>query len=151
MFPSVIQVKIFWRTTVKKYLLLLFVLSLAVTACTGGSDDSAASLIGPWTLTAYGPTDAVSPAVEDAQAALTFNEDGTVAGNSGCNGFSGDYTVEGNQITFGQIVSTLMACDDARMAQEEAVHRVLTETATFGIDGNTLTLTNNNLVLVLTR
>jgi heat shock protein HslJ len=37
------------------------------------------------------------------------------------------------------------------MAQEEAVHKVLTDTATFKIEGDTLTLTNNDMVLVLTR
>jgi heat shock protein HslJ len=44
-----------------------------------------------------------------------------------------------------------MACDDPRMAQEDAVQQVLTDTATFKIEGNTLTLTNNDMVLVLTR
>jgi heat shock protein HslJ len=59
--------------------------------------------------------------------------------------------VEGDQITFSEIVSTLMACDDPRMEQEDAVRQVLTDTATFTIEGNTLTLTNNEMVLVLTR
>ncbi|HEX5807478.1 MAG TPA: META domain-containing protein [Anaerolineales bacterium] len=133
----------------KKYLLLLFVLSLAVSACT--SQNSSEALPGSWTLTSYGPAGAPVLAVADSGAQLTFNEDGTVTGNSGCNGFSGDYTVEANEITFGQIVSTLMACEDARMQQEEAVHRVLTDTATYEIEGNTLTLTNNDMVLVFSK
>jgi putative lipoprotein len=73
------------------------------------------------------------------------------SGNSGCNSPGGNYKVEGDQVTFDQIVSTLMACDDARMAQEDAVHKVLTDTATYRIEGNTLTLTNNDTVLILTR
>ena len=133
----------------KKYLILLFVLSLAISACAAG--DPSEALIGTWTLTSYGPADAPVPAIEDSGAQLIFNEDGTLGGNSGCNGFGGDYTVEGNEITFGEIVSTLMACEDPRMEQEEAVHQVLTDTATFEINGNTLTLTNNDMVLVLTR
>jgi heat shock protein HslJ len=102
-------------------------------------------------LVSYGSAAAPTPAVPDTEAGLTFNEDGTVTGNSGCNGLGGDYTVEGDQITFGQIVSTLIACDDPRMAQEDAVHKVLTETARYKIEGSTLTLTNNDMVLVLTR
>lgn len=133
----------------KKYLILLFVLSLAISACT--AEDPSSALAGSWTLTSYGTAGAPVPAVEDSGAQLTFNEDGTVTGNSGCNGFGGDYTVEGNEITFGQIVSTLMACEDLRMQQEAAVHRVLTDTATFEIEGNTLTLTNNDWVLILTQ
>jgi len=134
---------------VKKYLLLLFVISLALSACT--AQESSTSLVGTWNLTAYGPPVSPIPAVADAGAQLTFNGDGTVGGNSGCNGFGGDYSVEGDQITFGQITSTLMACEDARMAQEDAVHTVLTDTATYAIEGNTLTLTNNDMVLVFTR
>jgi putative lipoprotein len=74
-----------------------------------------------------------------------------VTGSSGCNGFGGKYIVEGDQITFSEIVSTLMACDDARMAQEAAVLAVLSDTATYTIDGSTLTLTNNDVVLVFAR
>jgi heat shock protein HslJ len=82
---------------------------------------------------------------------MTFSEDGTVTGNSGCNGFGGNYTVEGDQITFSEVVSTLIACEDARMAQEDAVLTVVSGTATYRIEGSTLTLTNNDTVLVFTR
>ena len=44
-----------------------------------------------------------------------------------------------------------MACEEPRMEQEQAVHQVLTDTATFEIEGNTLTLTNNDMVLVASR
>jgi heat shock protein HslJ len=43
-----------------------------------------------------------------------------------------------------------MACEDERMAQEGVVTQVLTGTAEYEINGNTLTLTNNDLVLVFT-
>lgn len=133
----------------KKYLLMLFVIVLAISAC--GADESSVTLSGAWTLSSYGPAGAMIPAVPDTEAGLTFNEDGTVTGNSGCNGLGGTYAVEGDQITFSEIVSTLMACEDPRMTQEAAVHQVLTDTATYKIEGNTLTLTNNDMVLVLTR
>ena len=139
----------------KKYLMMLLLISLAVSACTAesgqGAPQPSGSLIGSWKLTAHGPADAPVPAVEGVEAGLTFNEDGTVSGTSGCNGLGGDYTVEGDQITFGEFVSTLMACDDPIMRQEEAAHRVMTGTATYKIEGDTLTITNNDMVLVLTR
>jgi len=133
--------------TVKKYLLVLFVICLAVSACASGSNSP--SIVGTWKLTAYGPASSPSPAVADTEAGLTFEEDGTLTGHSGCNGLGGDYTVEGDQITFSQIISTLMACEDPIMTQEGAVHQVLTETASFKIEGNTLTITNKDTVLVL--
>ena len=134
----------------KKYLLTLFVLSLALSACAAGNG-GAASLISSWKLTSLGPANSSIPAVPGTEAGITFNNDGTVTGNSGCNGFGGNYKVEGDKITFDQITSTLMACDEPRMTQEEAVHRVLTGTATYKIQGNTLTLTNNDLALVFTK
>ena len=133
----------------KKHLLTLLLIALSVSAC--APSGSSASLTGPWNLTAYGPSGAPTPAVTDAGAQITFGEDGTVTGSSGCNGFGGKYIVEGDQITFSEIVSTLMACDDARMAQEAAVLAVLSATATYTIEGSTLTLTNNDVVLVFAR
>ena len=135
----------------KKYLLVLLTIFLAISACTAKNEESSASLIGSWKLTSYGPANAQTPAVAEAEAGLTFNEDGTVTGNSGCNGLGGDYTVKGDHVAFGQIVATLMACDDPRMAEEDAVQQVLADTATYKIEGNTLTLTNNDVLLVLRR
>jgi len=130
---------------------MLLIICLAISACTAKNEGSTASLIGSWKLTSYSRADVLTPAVTDTEAGLTFKDDGTVTGSSGCNGLGGSYTVEDDKITFSEITSTLMACDDARMAQEGAVHQVLTDTATFKIEGNTLTLTNNDVVLVLAR
>jgi len=132
--------------TVKKYLLVLFVICLAISACSPKS--ISASVIGTWKLTAYGPADSPTPAVPGVDTSLTFNPDGTLTGNGGCNGLGGDYEVKGDQITFGPIMSTLMACDEPRMMQEDAVHQVLTDTVTYKIDGNTLTIAKKDMVLV---
>jgi heat shock protein HslJ len=141
----------FERTSiVKKILLVLLAFCFVLSACSA-KENSSTSLIGSWKLTSYGPAGSPTPAVSDVEAGLTFSKDGTVTGNSGCNSLGGNYKVEGEKITFDQIVSTLMACDDPRMKQEDVVHKVLTDTATYMIEGNTLTLTNNNMVLILTK
>lgn len=127
----------------KKLLFVLLSVCLLVTACT--SDSS--SLIGKWTLTAYGPEGAITPAVTGSGAGLTFNEDGTVNGNSGCNGVGGDYSVSGNEIEFGQFVSTLMACDEPIMSQESAMMQVVSGTASYDVNGETLTLKNGDMTL----
>jgi heat shock protein HslJ len=136
---------------VKNLLLLVLVIGLAISACTAKNETSSPSLIGSWKLTSYSHADVLTPAVSGTDAGLTFNDDGTLTGNSGCNGLGGNYKAEGDQVTFSDVVSTLMACDEARMAQEGAFHQVLTDTATFNIEGNTLTITNNDYVLVLAR
>jgi len=99
-------------------------------------------------LTAYGPVDSTTPAVPDVEATLIFGEDGTLAGSTGCNELNGEYTVEGDQITFGQIVSTLILCPDLQMAQEDAMLRVFAGTASFKIEGDTLTIAKDGMVLV---
>jgi heat shock protein HslJ len=52
---------------------------------------------------------ATSPA-SDRQPHLTFGTDGRVSGADGCNRLTGPYTAKGNAITFGNLVSTQMAC-----------------------------------------
>ncbi len=131
----------------KKNIMILIVLGMLLSACAAEADRS---LMGRWDLTAYGPAGATSPALTENEPGLTFNEDGTLHGSSGCNGFSGEYAVEGDQIEFGPITSTLMLCDSPVMGQEEAFFQVLMETATYQIEGNTLTISNNERVLVLT-
>ena len=49
---------------------------------------------------------------------LTFTKDGKVYGDSGCNRFTGGYTVKGDAITIGPLASTLMACPDPQMKAE---------------------------------
>ena len=130
----------------KRYLLVPLLICLAISAC--AAKENGRPLVGSWRLTAYGPVDSPTPAVPDAEATLAFGEDGTLTGSTGCNQLGGDYSVEGGQITFGQNVSTLIACPDLPMAQEDAMHQVLMDTATFNVEGDTLTIIKNDTVLV---
>jgi len=131
----------------KRTLLTLFLAGLLIAACTSAGSTS---LVGTWRLVSYGPKDAPSPAVSDANASLTFGKDSSVGGSGGCNSLGGSYEVDGEQINFSEITMTLMACDDTRMAQEGVVTQVLTGTAQYEIEGNKLTLTNDDQVLVFT-
>ena len=79
-----------------------------------------------------------------AGTALTaeFGMDGTLSGNSGCNTYSGSYTVNGNQITIGPLASTRMACGEPAgvMEQESQYLAALQSAATYKIEGNGLEL-----------
>ena len=130
----------------KKVLLFLLFVSLLLSACTSQEK----SLQGSWSLTAYGPEGATAPAAPDSQASITFNDDGTLTGSSGCNGFGGEYSVDGDQVEFSELVSTLMACEEPLMTQEGTVFKVLNDTATYKIDGGTLTITKDDTALVFT-
>ena len=75
----------------KKYVITLLLICLAISACSAKSEGSSASLVGSWKLTSYGPANTPTPAVSGTEAGLIFKEDGTVTGNSGCNGLGGNY------------------------------------------------------------
>ena len=133
------------------YLVSLFVLSgVILAACSGGT---ANSVVGTWRLDSYGSPGNTTPAAPDVDTSIVFKEDGKIEGNVGCNGFGGDYTVEGNMITFGPIVSTLMFCEGSVGDQETTTLNVLAETVSYTIEGDTLTITSSDgsSVIVLSR
>lgn len=103
-----------------------------------------ASLEGTWEITGYlvgsGETAAVTSPIVDTTAVITFGPDGIVSGTAGCNQFSGGYGIEGNDITIGPLMSTMMACEDALMEQEAAVMRALEGAATWSVSGETAEL-----------
>ena len=124
-----------------KKILLLWIAPFVIAgsmlaACSGNASPS---LVGDWKLISYGPSTNPAPAEPNVETSLTFGSDGKLNGNMGCNGFNGDYKVDGDTITFGPITSTMMACADPIMQQESTVFIVFSNPATFKIDGNMLT------------
>ena len=72
----------------------------------------------------------------------TFNKDGSLTGNAGCNNYNGTYSVSGNQITIGPLASTRKFCNtpEGVMDQESQYLAALGTAATYQIEGNTLEL-----------
>jgi heat shock protein HslJ len=99
-------------------------------------------LAGPtWTLTSIIIGDAVSSVPADVVATIQFDENGGVAINPGCNSGGGSYAVDGDEITFRDLITTEMACMGPQMDVEAAVMGVLSaDSVTFAIDAGTLTL-----------
>lgn len=128
----------------KRYILLFLVVSMLFAGCA----PQAKSLVGTWKLTGYGQQGSPNPVVQDSGAILTFKADGTLNGTSGCNGFGGEYKDDGNQLTFSNLISTMKACSDPLMEQEMVMFQVLSGTASYKINGDALTITNNGTVLL---
>lgn len=99
-------------------------------------------LVGPlWTVDSIITGDAVASAPGGAIATLRFNADGTVEVSSGCNSGGGLYEVNAGTITFSDLVTTEMACTDARGELESAVMAVLSSgPLSAQVDANRLTL-----------
>jgi heat shock protein HslJ/dienelactone hydrolase len=65
-------------------------------------------------------------------------EDNRVRGFAGCNGFFGDYELDGNSVKFGQLASTMAACP--YLEEETALFGALEKITTYKIIGETLEL-----------
>lgn len=91
-----------------------------------------------WLLTTLGE----NQAADDVDTTLTFNaEDGGVGGNGGCNSYGGTITFEeAGTFDISEVFSTMMACAEPAMSQERDFFAALDAAATYGLEGETLTL-----------
>ena len=119
----------------KKNLAFLFLMTVLLTACAGTDPLSDTT----WNLVSYGAIDNQTPALPDIVATISFDADGNLNGNVGCNGFGGSARISGNKIATGPLMATEMYCE-ATMDQEMAVLMLLNGELAFEIDGNTLTI-----------
>jgi putative lipoprotein len=84
--------------------------------------EAAPPLVGPdWVVEDIGGRGVV----DRVRSSLTFTADGKVAGSGGCNRIAGSYTLAGETIGFGQMISTMMACAPAVGEQEQRFLRAL--------------------------
>ena len=68
-------------------------------------------------------------------------EGGRVSGFSGCNRFTGGYTVDRDRLTIGNLAGTMMACPEPAMAVEKAFLSALSGTLAANVADNRLNLT----------
>lgn len=115
-------------------------------ACGGGSDLEDV----PWKLVSYGESGSPAPALADRVGVITFeSENHSFGGNTGCNTFGGDYELDGNNLTVtGPMFQTEMYCGDEADAQEKRVLAILQAAESWSVEGDTLTITSPDGVLV---
>ena len=78
------------------------------------------SLVGAWLVTGFNNGSGVTSPLLGSELTADFAPDGTVSGNAGCNHFSAGYTThDTTAVTFGPIVTTLMACPSADLQTQE--------------------------------
>ncbi|BCV56966.1 heat-shock protein HslJ [Shewanella algae] len=65
------------------------------------------------------------PTIDYSPAQLVFTNDGKLSGNNSCNNFFGTYSQEGQKLKLSPAGSTMKACVDALMAQEQLVMQAL--------------------------
>jgi heat shock protein HslJ len=95
-----------------------------------------------WVVDTIVDRDTASSVPAGAEAHLTFEDDNRFGGNTGCNGMGGNSVVHEDRstITFSEVITTKMACDDDRMRVERAVLATLDGDVAYRIDANVLRL-----------
>jgi len=138
---------------IRNLTLLLVVLALFLAGCAGNAPaapqgPAATQPVAPagtdladtkWKLVDMGGPAATMPALGDANVTLEF-ADGRVGGNSGCNTYGGGYELANGQIKFGEMLSTMMACDEDRMLVESSYLAALQSAARIELAQDVLTI-----------
>lgn len=122
-----------------KTILFLFVISTSVilmSACAPPPGNAPALPGSKWELVTL---NGAAP-VKGTSVTLFFGDDGQAGGNASCNTYGGSYQVAGSNLTFDQMVSTMMACEPAINEQEQAYLKALGETKSYAVTGGNLTL-----------
>jgi heat shock protein HslJ len=145
--------------------LLVGVITLSLAACapsevgipTTGEDQTPSaetSLASTrWRLVSYGQPGSETPVMEGTEVNLQFEDDNQSGGFGGCNTFGAQYEVsDGNQLSVTNIVSTLMACnDEGLMDQETRYLDALQSAESFELTGDSLMIRYGGGVLNFSR
>lgn len=142
--------------------------AVVVSACGDGSDEfdaRSSDRPDPTTTTTHsGGGDADSPLegrtflstdvrgehqlVEGTQVRLTV-EAGRLRIDAGCNSMSGELSLTGDRLVVGDLISTMMGCEPALMAQDEWVAAFFEAGPAFALDGPTLELTGDDATVLV--
>src|SRR5262245_3318743 len=112
---------------------LLFAFVLVISACSSATAGAATPPAEPtqpsssgdnlantrWKLVSFGKSGSETPVVEGSTVTLEFKAESQAGGNGGCNSYGGQYKIQDKNLSFDQIMSTLMACADEHMMQQE--------------------------------
>lgn len=107
-------------------------------ASESGSPDSVENTT--WVLEAYGPTGQTQAALAGQEVNLTLSAaDGRISGKAGCNSYTGGYKLDGDKLTLPTpMASTMMACAEDVMKQEQAFLKLLQTAESYALSSGKL-------------
>ncbi len=132
-------------------LIVAFALTLLPTHSTAAANPN--RLVGTrWKLLAFGAENAPSAPIGQQSITLNLGAD-AIGGSGGCNTYGGNYTVNGETISFKEIFSTLIACEPLAITQQEqAYFQALGAATRFRFEDGLLIISyGNGEVLIFTR
>lgn len=86
--------------------------------------------------------------VEGSGITMNFLDD-SVSVNAGCNTMNGGYEITDGAFVAGQFAMTMMACDDALMAQDTWLSEFLASSPSITLDGSTLSFSGDDVTITL--
>lgn len=104
-----------------------------------------------WTLTRLVVNGREQPLSGAHPATLRFQpRNHNISGSGGCNSYGGSYSILGGSLRFENTYSTLMACADTTiMEQESAYTQALVKVGSYRLEGDTLTLEGDSERLLM--
>jgi heat shock protein HslJ len=94
-----------------------------------------------WNLVSFGGPGAEQPIIEGSAITLML-AGGQAGGSGGCNSYGGTYQVDGNNISFEEVVRTERAClEEGVTEQEQRYFEALESASTYQVEGNQLHIT----------
>lgn len=140
------------RTTI----LLLVIVTFTAVACGSGDtgpDDAGSggiSVAGDWALESGTFEGEPFPLVEGHRITMNL-ADGTIGGRAACNGYGGEYTLDGSVLTVTEWSITEMGCEPEIMASQDAFTDVLGAPMTVSRDAEVLIVSTDRAELRFTR
>lgn len=97
-----------------------------VAACAGPAQSTPPSVLGSWRIDQAQR----EPIVDRRLVRLDFGADGRLTGHGSCNRLGAAYTLHGDTLKVGPIITTKMACEPLLMEQEDRILSALEKAAT---------------------
>ena len=96
---------------------------------------------GEWQLVSYNFQQKIAFPIDRSEITMNIHADGKLGGRSGCNVYGGSYSFEDGKLKFGDLISTMMACEEPSMQFEQHFWKTLQGASEFELSGK-LTITD---------
>jgi len=107
-----------------------------------------------WVLESYGEPSGLSGTLPGTEVTLTFdNSKDEVRGSAGCNSYFGQYTIDGDELSIGQLAQTEMYCMDPQgvMEQEQEYLSALQTAESFQVIERKLQIDCDHKILIFVQ
>ena len=136
-------------------LLLIIGITMLGAGCVGEPVTNAPFEATTWVLVSYGDPSDPQAALEDVEVTAVFSREseadpGELNGFAGCNNYFGSFETDGNDLSIGDLGSTMMACEEAIMDQEAQYLSALEAANSYTIEGDCLEISYDSAERVLT-